>query len=125
MAYNSPLRASATLLDRMPALRPCDQPSDKEHRQARQRFLKQQRVRSVAIFDDVVASHQRIAEKAAFNTQQMSNDFLFFPLGMDDADWLPCLVLKKLQQLTVTIGSFVFMSRHVVEATCNTWQREA
>ena len=38
VAYNSPLRASAALLGRMPALRPCDQPSDKEHRRARRRF---------------------------------------------------------------------------------------
>ena len=33
VAYNPPLRASAALLGRMPALRPCDQPFDKEHRQ--------------------------------------------------------------------------------------------
>ena len=35
VAYNSPLRASAALLGRMPALRPCDQPSDKEHTRPR------------------------------------------------------------------------------------------
>ena len=79
--------------------------------------MNKQRVRSVAIFDDIVAWHQRIAERAAFNSQLMTNDFVFFPLGMDDADWLHCLVLKKLQQLTVTIGSCVFMSRHMKEAT--------
>ena len=38
VAYNSPLRASAALLGRMPALRPCDQPFDKEHRRARHNF---------------------------------------------------------------------------------------
>ena len=38
VAHNSPLKASAALLRRMPALRPCDQPSDKEHRRARRRF---------------------------------------------------------------------------------------
>ncbi len=38
VAYNPPLRASAALLGRMPALRPCDQPFDKEHRRARRSF---------------------------------------------------------------------------------------
>ena len=74
-------------------------------------------VRKVAIFDGVLAWQQRIAERAAFNSQQMSDVFLFFPLRMDDADWLPCHVLRKLPQLTAPIGSCLFMSRHMVEAT--------
>ena len=38
-------------------------------------------------------------------------------LCMDGADWLPCHVLRKLPQLTAPIGSCLFMSRHMVEAT--------
>ena len=117
VAYNSPLRASAALLGRMPALRPCVQPSDKEHTRARRRLLSKQMVRRVAIFDGVLAWQQRIADRAAFNSQQMSDGFLFFPLRMDDSDWLRCLVLRKLHQVTVPIGSCVFMSRHMVRAT--------
>ena len=70
VAYNSPLRASAALLGRMPALRPCDQPSDKEHKRARRRLLSKQMVRRVAIFDDVLAWQQRIADIAAFNSRK-------------------------------------------------------
>ena len=79
--------------------------------------MSKQLVRRVAIFDGVLAWQQRIADIAAFNSQQMSDGFLFFPLRMDDSDWLPCLVLRKLPQVTVPIGSCVFMSRHVVKAT--------
>ena len=117
VAHDSPLRASAVLLRRMPALRPCDQPSDKEHRRARRRFLSKLLDRRVASFDGVSAWQQRIAERAAFNSQQLSEGFLFFPLRIDDADWLPICAYTKLRQLTVPIGSCVFMSRHMVEAT--------
>ena len=74
-------------------------------------------VRKVAIFDGVLAWQQRIAERAAFNSQQMSDGLLFFLLCMDGADWLPCHVLRKLPQLTAPIGSCLFMSQHMVEAT--------
>ena len=79
--------------------------------------MNQQRVRSVAIFDGVVTSHERITESADSNKRKINNIYLLLPLGMDGADWLPCLVLKKLQQLTVTIGSYMFMSRPMIEAT--------
>jgi len=114
VAYNSPLRASAALLGRMPALRSCDQPSEKEHTRALRRFLSKQLVRRIAIFDGVLAWQHRIADRSAFNSQQMSDGYLFFPLRMDDSDWLPCLVLRKLPQVTVPIGSCVFISRHMV-----------
>ena len=64
-----------------------------------------------------MTSHERITESADSNKRKINNICLLFPLGMDGADWLPCLVLKKLQQLTVTIGSYVFMSRYMVKAT--------
>ena len=111
VAYNSPLRASAALLGRMPALRSCDQPSEKEHTRALRRFLSKQLVRRIAIFDGVLAWQNRIADRSAFNSQQMSDGYLFFPLRMDDSDWLPCLVLRKLPQVTVPIGSCVFISQ--------------
>ena len=39
VSNNAPLRASAALVGRKPTLLPCDQTTDKEHRQARRRFL--------------------------------------------------------------------------------------
>ena len=51
VSHNPPLRASAELLGRMPAIRPSDQPTDSEHRNARRRFLKKQPVRTVATRD--------------------------------------------------------------------------
>ena len=117
VAYNSPLRASAALLGRMPALRPCDQPSDKEHRRARRRFLQKQLVRKVATFDGALAWQQRLAERVAFNSQQMSDGFLFYALCAEDAAWLPLQAFGHVSKLTVSVGSCLFMSRHMVEAT--------
>ena len=74
-------------------------------------------VRKVAIFDGVLAWQKRIAERAAFNSQQMSDGLLFFLLCMDGADWLPGHVHRDPPQLTAPIGSCLFMSQHMVEAT--------
>ena len=95
VSHNSPLRASAALLGRMPALRPCDQPTDKEHRQARWRFLHKQLARKVATIDGALAWQQRLAERSAINSQQKSDGFLFHSLSMRDAIWLPLQVFTQ------------------------------
>ena len=89
VSHKPPLRASAELLGRMPAIRPSDQPTDSEHRNARRRFLKKQPVRTVATRDGALAWQQRLAERVAFNAQQMQDGFLFYHLSAQEASWLP------------------------------------
>ena len=117
VSHNPPLRASAELLGRMPAIRPSDQPTDSEHRNARRRFLKKQPVRTVATRDGALAWQQRLAERVAFNAQQMQDGFLFYHLSAQEASWLPVQATRLVSKLTIPVGSCVFMSRHMVEAT--------
>ena len=63
----------------------------------------------MSIFNGVLAWQHRIADGSALNSQLMSDRYLFFPLRMDNSNWLPCLVLRKLPQVTVPIGSCVFI----------------
>ena len=117
VSHKPPLRGSAELLTRMPAVPPCHLPTEKEHKRARRRFLQKQPKRMVATSHGALAWQQRLADKAAFNAQQMRDGFLFYPLcGLDDT----CLPLRgwaQLPNLKVPEGSYVFMSRHMVEAT--------
>ena len=117
VSHNFPLRASATLLGRKPALFQCDQPTDKEHRQARWRFLQKQLARKVATSDGALAWQERLAERVAFNPQQMCDGLMFYPLCAKDATWLPLQAFTQVSEMTVPLGSCLFMSRYMVEAT--------
>ena len=77
VSHNPPLRASAELVVRMPAVPPCDLPTEKEHKRARRRFLQKQPKRPVATSHGALAWQQRLADKAAVNAQQMRDGFLF------------------------------------------------
>ena len=80
----------------MPAVPPCDLPTEKEHKRARRRFLQKQPKGSVATPHGALAWQQRLADKAAFNAQQMKDGFLFYPFcGLDDT----CLPLRGWAQL--------------------------
>ena len=95
VSRNSPLRASAAFVGRKLALLPCDQPTDKVHRQARWRFLHKQLARKVATIDGALAWQQRLAERSAINSQQKSDGFLFHSLSVKDAIWLPLQVFTQ------------------------------
>ena len=95
VSHNSPLRASAAFVGRKLALLPCDQPTDKVHRQARWRFLHKQLARKVATIDGALAWQQRLAERSAINSQQKSDGFLFHSLFVKDAIWLPLQVFTQ------------------------------
>ena len=74
--HNFPLRASATLLGHKPALYQCDQPTDKEHQQARWRVMQKQFVCKFTTSGGAFAWQECFAESVAFNSQQMCEEFM-------------------------------------------------
>ena len=47
----------------------------------------------------------------------MRDGFLFYELSAKDAEWLPVKATRLVSELKIPVGSCVFMSRYMVEAT--------
>ena len=70
VSHKAPLRGSAELRARMPAVPSCHLPTAKEHKRARRRFLQKQPKRMVATSHGALAWQQRLADRAAFRAPQ-------------------------------------------------------
>ena len=115
--HKPPLRGSAELLARMPAVPTCHLPTDKEHKRARRRFLQKQPKRMASTAHGALAWQQRLADRAAFRAHHTRDGFLFYPFcGLDDT-LLPLRCWAQPPDVKVPPDSYVFMSRHMLDAT--------